>query len=264
MNRLFVFCVLSLFVTAGLAIPDSGEARTKHRSRRLITYCTEHPERCERTVQLFCRILEHVEFPSEYCVAPDDSDEDQCPAPDPTPDPAPDPTPDPDPTPTPEIDHLLISEVFYDVDGVHGSESANEWLEIYNGTGVAVDLTGWSISDAASSDTLPDGVVISDGEYLLITNATSTSDFWSIPSGTTVVSLGSPLGNGLGNSGDVVLLKDPSEAMVDAVSWGSNIDAFDPAAPDVVEGHSLARADLSTDSDTASDWVDRETPTPGS
>ena len=67
----------------------------------------------------------------------------------------------------------------------------------------------------------------------------------------------------LTNSGDEVLILDGIDQVVDAVSWGSSLFAFDPSAPDVVAGHSLAREFANIDTDTASDWQDRVTPNPG-
>jgi hypothetical protein len=159
-------------------------------------------------------------------------------------------------------DHLLISEVYYDVDSEHGSEAENEWVEIYNGTGADVNLLGWRISDAAASDLLP-SVVLPNGKFGVITNSASTGSFWPIPNDAVVIILNSQIGNGLSNSGDALYLKRPDDSIVDALSWGSNIQVFDPAAPDVAEGHSLKRFNLSSDTDTALDWSESDSPTPG-
>lgn len=48
---------------------------------------------------------------------------------------------------------------------------ASDWIELYNSTAEAVDLSGWGISDDAARPrkyTLPDGVTIPAGGYLLI------------------------------------------------------------------------------------------------
>jgi len=52
--------------------------------------------------------------------------------------------------------------------------------------------------------------------------------------------------------------------IVDAVSYGGDTTAFDPSAMDVLEGHSLRRSNLTTDTNTAIDWEDNATPTPRS
>ena len=184
------------------------------------------------------------------------------PEPTPTPTPEPSATPTPTPTPSPSVASVLISEVYYDVDDSHGTESANEWVELYNTTGSEIDLSGYMIGDATGTDTLPDGTTIAANGYLVITNNASTGSFWALSAG--LVALDSALGsNGLSNTGDAVMLKDASDTMVDAMSYGSNTDAFDPAVPATIEGYSLERISPGVDTNTASDWQALITPTPG-
>jgi hypothetical protein len=167
---------------------------------------------------------------------------------------------------TPPINHIVISEVHYDTDAQHGSEPANEWIELYNGTGSDVNVGGWFIGDAASTsaDMLPPGTMIADGGFLVITASSTTASFWSIPAESHVVVLPNSIGgNGLANTGDAVFLSN-GVSFVDAVSYGTNTDAFSPSVADVASGHSIARTDPSVDTNTASDWADMTTPTPGS
>jgi len=165
---------------------------------------------------------------------------------------------------TTTLDHVVISEVYYDVDDTHGAESSNEWVELYNPTDTEVDLSGYLLADAASSDALPEGANVPAGGYMVVTSATTTEGFWTMPDGVNIVVLEGPVGNGLGNSGDVVMLQTSDGlTTIDAVSWGSNTDAFDPSADDVPEGSSLMRTDVMTDSHAADDWMESETPTPG-
>lgn len=172
-------------------------------------------------------------------------------------------TPEPDPEPEPDNGLLLISEVFYDVDAAHGAETNNEWVEIYNGTAGALDLSGWSVSDAFGSDTLPAGTIVPSSGFLIITATSSTEGFWpDMAEDAVIVVLGSAIGNGLGNGGDTVALKDAGGAEVDAVSWGTNTDAFTPSTSVVAEGNSIARTELDVDTDTAADWEEKD-PTPG-
>lgn len=167
----------------------------------------------------------------------------------------------------PALDHLLISEVHYDLanDGSQGSETggANEWVELYNPTNNPVDLLNWSIGDGSSNDTITDTTLVMDpGSFLIITNATSTAQFWELAD-VSVVFLQSSISGGLSNTGDYVALFDETATVVDAVSYGSNTTAFDPAAVDVDAGSSLQRTDLSVDTDSAADWADLGVPTPG-
>jgi hypothetical protein len=168
--------------------------------------------------------------------------------------------------PGPTLGHIIISEVYYDVDGEHGSEPSNEWVEIYNPTDEDVDMGGWSIADAASSDVLPGGAVVPAGGYLVIVGdaSTPTETLWEMPEGAVVVMLdNASIGNGLGNTGDAVFLRNIEEVDVDSVSWGGNVDAFDPSVNDATEGHSIERVELDVDTDTASDWRDNSEPSPG-
>src|SRR3989338_2962030 len=151
------------------------------------------------------------------------------------------------PPPPPE-GALLITEVLYDLTtsttSPQGTESANEWVEIFNGTNANINLSNYTIADASSTDALPD-VVLPAGAYAVIVASSTTVSFWSIPAEAVVVQLTNvTIGNGLGNGGDMVSLFDEvASTTVDAVSWGTNTAAFSPSVPtvDVNAGHSIAR-----------------------
>lgn len=173
----------------------------------------------------------------------------------------------PDEEPEPTGNHILIYEVFYDLanDGSDGSEvgGANEWVELYNPTNSAVDLANWKIGDGASNDVISDTTfLLGPDEYLLITNATTTANFWDLEAAT-VIYLGSSISGGLANGGDSVKLYNAADTLVDAMSYGTNVSAFDPSVPVVTDGSSLARAHLAPDTDTAADWFEDTSPTPG-
>src|SRR3989344_9017856 len=162
------------------------------------------------------------------------------------------------PSPTPSVDYLLISEVHYDPDGARGAD-ANEWIEFYNPTDSIIDLSNWWIADVGGNDKFPDGTTIAAGGFLVLTSASTTSGLWN---NTPMISIEGLLGNGLGNTGDVLSLLNANGATttVDALSWGSNVSVF--TLPDVDDGHSLVRLNLNADTDTAADWSDDATPAP--
>ena len=188
----------------------------------------------------------------------------ESPSPTPTPSPSPSPSPSSSPSPTTApTSSIVLSEIYYDVDAAHGAETTNEWVEIRNSTDTAVDVSGYMLTDATTNDVLPAGTIVPANGYLLITDESSTITFWTIPAGSPVVVLGSAIGNALGNSGDVLRLKDAGGIELDAVSWGNNVSAFDPAVPVVAEGSSISRISGGADTDTAADWVTLTTPTPG-
>jgi hypothetical protein len=157
---------------------------------------------------------------------------------------------------------VLINEVYYDVDSTHGSEGSNEWVELYNPNDFAVTISNWTIADNKYERIIPEATISAKG-FALITNQTSTWDFWSIPKAVAKIALGKKIGSGLSNSGDYLVLKDSAGDVVDEVSYGSDTVAFEPSCQDVKEGHSLERSPFGFDSDQALDFVDQDSPSPG-
>ncbi|MCB9134880.1 MAG: lamin tail domain-containing protein [Anaerolineales bacterium] len=188
-------------------------------------------------------------------------------------------TPTPTLTPTPFTGLLLISEVLYD----HvGTEPTGEWIEIYNATSSPVDLTNFKIGDEETQGggegmyRFPDGTTLLSDETFVIANQATVffaaygfnPDFELNETDPTVPNLTpyTPWATGsinLANAGDEVLLLDPGNNVVDAVSWGTSTWAFNPSVPGVSEGHSIERVPADVDTDTNTDWVDQPTPDPG-
>jgi lamin tail-like protein/carbohydrate binding protein with CBM4/9 domain len=156
---------------------------------------------------------------------------------------------------------VVINEVLYDADSDTPDAEA-EWVEIYNGGDVPVDLAGWTLRDGAATDTLPAAVVAA--HQFAIVAATDVFGRTYPDVTAPVAVLGGRIGNALGNDGDRLYLVDPAGAIVDAVSWGDDISAFDPATDDVPAGHSIERESAGVDSNTAVDFIDNERPSPGS
>lgn len=161
------------------------------------------------------------------------------------------------------LGHMVISEIFYAVDASHGTDPANEWVELYNGATTTIDLTGWSISDAAVTRTIPGSIQLKPNTFLVIMGDASTASKWNIPSTAQISVLGTAIGNGLDANGDRVTIKKPDGTVVDAASWGNDTSVFNPAPQPVAAGHSMARGSLASDSHSASDWIDAAQPTPG-
>lgn len=162
--------------------------------------------------------------------------------------------------------HLVINEVYYDVGSGKGSEGTNEWVELYNPTGAAVDVKDWQICDALSCDTLATtspSILIPSHEFAVITPNASTWTHWELPDGAVEIVIGSNIGGGLANAGDAVILKDASSVEIDAMSYGSNTSKLNPAVPTSSEGNSLARIIKGYDADSADDWIINATPNPG-
>ena len=150
----------------------------------------------------------------------------------------------------------------YAVDSQHGTKPLNEWIELFNDSSAAVNVGGWRIEDAVSSDVIPSGVSLAPGKFLVIAATSTTKALWNVPADAQFISLGSLIGDGLSNAGDRILLRNSSGAIVDSVSWGTNTTVLNPAASTVGYGESLTRVPLSKDTNTAVDWTTRP-PSPG-
>jgi hypothetical protein len=175
---------------------------------------------------------------------------------------------------------ILISEVEYDNEDDFDSEPGTEWFELYNMTESPFTISGWTIEDNSSSDTIPDitipaigrdgqpgGTIVVAGDKTQFLTYYQARYGQLFPRPDLVVDVGGTIGNGLSNAitGDRLILKDDQGANIDALSWGEDTTAFTPACPDVVEGHSLARTirpPHPVDNDNAGDWHDRAVPNP--
>ena len=191
----------------------------------------------------------------------------------------PEPTPTVGPSPTPFMGGLLISEVLYDPDG---PESEAEWFEVQNTTGAPIDISGFKVGDeeidggSEGMYVFPEGSVLAAGDAIVVANQAFQFEVdygWKpdyelsdtdpeVPdlAKYTAWSGGSI---SLSNAGDELLLIDPFDNLVDAVSWAASAWAFDPPVQDVPGGHSIERFPSGVDTDTAADWRDQESPTPG-
>jgi hypothetical protein len=69
-------------------------------------------------------------------------------------------------------DHVVINEVDTNPPG-DDSKFISEWVELYNPTDSEVDLSGWKIASTTifkKTLTIPDGTIISSGDFLIFTN----------------------------------------------------------------------------------------------
>lgn len=158
---------------------------------------------------------------------------------------------------------VVINEVEYDP--VQTSGEANfEWFELYNNTSSSYTLSNWRISDNYLDDVIPTVILPAHG-YAVVA---ATTAFWqNYPNFSgIVVFLNEPIGNGLNNSGDRLLLKNNVGAVMDALSYGSDTFVFNCTGypcHGVAPGHSLERDPPGYDSDSPADFVDRYPPSPG-
>ena len=170
----------------------------------------------------------------------------------------------------PTTPNVVINEVYYDVDGNHGSEGApqnDEWIELYNNTGSSISLQNWSITDNYETVIIHADKSIPANGFVLLSKSANTWTYWGINPGSPgagieVIEMGQFVM--LSNTGDQIVLKDQNGTIVDQISYGTNATILNPAIPDVAEGHSIERNPKGHDTDTASDFINQTPPTPGS
>jgi gas vesicle protein len=131
---------------------------------------------------------------------------------------------EPEPEPEPTNGFVVINEVEANP---AGADEGNEWVELYNPSGYAVDIGGWMLStthDTTVTLTIPDGTIIDPGQYLTF----GYQDQW------------------IDNEEERVLLIDPSFDEVDATPY--QYDTYN-------DDRSWQRYPDGYDSDSMSDWV---------
>ncbi len=161
-----------------------------------------------------------------------------------------------------------------------GSDTAGEFIEIYNTGPAAVDLTGYKIGDeeafggtgsGESIHQFPAGASIAPLQVQVI--ASSAARFFTVygflPTyeiqstdaavpDLTAYAAWDPDGGvtAMANGNDQALILGPTDNLVDAVSWGNNF-AFNPGIDVTVaplDGQSFERKDVFVDTDTRDDW----------
>jgi uncharacterized repeat protein (TIGR01451 family) len=161
----------------------------------------------------------------------------------------------------PPADHLLLSEVAY--------LGSCEWVEVFNPTAVTVTLTGYRVGDAQRAAQYEGMYVfpqrsLAPGEVLLVAGDATGCNLAYVPVAYEMFGSHPAVPNltrdpswgtgdfGLGNSGDEVLLLDPSRRVVDVVIYaGGSYDDVVPH-PGVEWGDTLERIPAFADTDDCS------------
>ncbi|MGQ9668288.1 MAG: lamin tail domain-containing protein, partial [Anaerolineae bacterium] len=176
------------------------------------------------------------------------------------------PTRPPSPTPSPTAlpaGALTINELLCQPAPPAGiPEARREWAELYNALPTAVNLGDFRLSDGEDEDILP-AFLLPPGGFVVVTGAEEAfrADFPNF-AGLLLELEDGTLGNGLNNAGDALVLRDPVDRLVDALSYGDDTSVFPTPCPLVAAGHSLEREPAGWDTDTAEDFVERDTPSP--
>jgi predicted extracellular nuclease len=133
---------------------------------------------------------------------------------------------------------LIINEIHFDpASGVAGDAngdgtrdfSQDEFIEIVNTSGSAIDISGWTLSDDDGDDfTFPANTILSAGQALVlfgggtppgnVGDGQPNSNF----GGALVFVDDGSIGSGLSNSGEVIELRDENGSIVDSVGYGNS------------------------------------------
>jgi hypothetical protein len=122
-----------------------------------------------------------------------------------------------DPPPAIVINELLADpDSDVNGDGVQDAED-DEFVEIYNSGGIAIDISGWRIEDAVGTrHTFPASTIVQPDEGIVVFGGGGPT---GIPSLVQTASTGAL---GINNSGDNIKLYDNSSTLIDSYSFGSS------------------------------------------
>lgn len=173
---------------------------------------------------------------------------------------------------------LLITEVQYNTPG---NDELEEWIELANFGSEAIALDDYKLGDEETfggqegMQRFPRDTQIAPDEVIVIARTASgfealfgrkptyemfdsdplvpnMRNFPILAGGETV----------LNNGGDELFLLDPTNAIVDALSYGDSDVVMQPPIAAVGRGESIERAPARCDSDSAADWQPQRSPTP--
>lgn len=138
---------------------------------------------------------------------------------------------------------LIISQVAYDTPG---TDSDEEFVDLYNPTGGGISLDNWALTDNAATWGFPSGHTVAAGAYYSVArNETGFRLLHGLDPDVSGLTLG------LGNTGDVLVLSGPS-GEADRVAWEDFEAGWSIGAG---TGDSLERPDPTVDTNTATDWA---------
>lgn len=143
--------------------------------------------------------------------------------------------------PPPPVDHLVISQL-YGGGGNSGATFTNDYIEIYNPTGISFNLAGWSLQYASAAGTSwtnkqPLGGTIGPGEYFLVALASGGANGAPLPVLPNIsgdINMSATTGkialvnNSISLSGSCPNGTDPD--IVDFVGYGTSASCFEGGA----------------------------------
>ena len=152
-------------------------------------------------------------------------------------------------------DAIVINEILYhqtpdggigaNTPGTPFTEDAEEWIELYNRSGNAVDLSGFEFEDGVSFTFAP-GTTLGAGEYLVV-----ASDAVALAAKYPSINIAGEFEGGLSNSGERIQLVDSIGNLADEVIYFDG-GAFDERADG--GGSSLELRDPNADNSNGQAW----------
>ena len=136
---------------------------------------------------------------------------------------------------------IVINELHY-----NSADDDAEFIELYNASNQAVDLSGWTIDGIDL--TIAPGTVVLAGDYVVFTD--NDAQFRDQTSGNIFV--GGQYSGGLSGGGELITLLDLNGNVIDEVEYDDKTPW--PTEPDG-DGFTLALIDPSSDNTVASSWA---------
>jgi hypothetical protein len=141
---------------------------------------------------------------------------------------------------------VVINEIMQNPSAV--ADSAGEWFELFNPTGSAIDIDGWTIKDNdIDSHVINNGgsLIVPAGGYLILgRNGDSSAN------GGVLVDYVYGSSFALANGADeLILVEDMFSLIIDSVEWDGGPNFPDP------NGASMALIDPSLDNSVGSNWA---------
>ena len=128
----------------------------------------------------------------------------------------------------PPVARVIINEFMANPNAV--LDANGEYIELHNWGTAPQDLQGWTIRDNFGVDTIDVSLIVPAGGYVLL----GVNGDPAVNGGLTVDVVYKPE-IALGNSGDRIVLKDPTDATVDSVNYATNASAQAGVAVGVID-----------------------------
>ena len=140
---------------------------------------------------------------------------------------------------------IVVTEFMNDSGAV--SDTVGEWLELYNSTGLDIDLNGWTLKDDGSdSHTFTTSIIVPAGSYFVMGRGADST----VNGG---VNLDHSYGDGvfsMANGADEIVLLSPSSVEIDRIVYG--VGGFPYGGPGF--SISLDPNQLAGDNNLAANW----------